>query len=227
MGTKEIRSDYHVDRTRRFVIGDERFEGDLQRDDTGENFALSIRHFDKVDQEFRGKITELIEYFSRIRKGQPVHVLDIAGGFDSLPSRELAERFGNQVEVTSIDLAETDIPVLPNFRHIRGDVFRLGAYIPDDSIDLAYSHQFLSYLKPNSGSHDLVFQRREPILDSLLRALKPDGVGLLEEDSGAFECEQARQYGRRTITALRRFGNGSSVFSFYRKPVRSELLAIL
>ncbi len=155
-----------------YSFGDEGFEPlFIYCDNTNEGFDIRNRPFKDIDHSFCGLITRYIN-----SSPSKVHILDLGCGTFALSAQQIADIFQDKVTVTAVDVAmHSDLADTENFKCKLEDACKLS--IPDDSVDLIYTWQFLFRLNSD---------RQKEALSEIARVLKPGGMALIDEDVFCF-----------------------------------------
>lgn len=138
----------------------------------GEKFLLMERRFKGMIDDILGNVpSRLIEHFLERNKNAGVDVLDVGGGRDGTTAKDIAGT-SPLVRVTNLDMVAVDESV-GNLTSKQGDVTDMD--LPNESFDVAYSHQVVPFLSKKDNSI-----RKIKVIDEVARVLKPGGVASID-----------------------------------------------
>jgi SAM-dependent methyltransferase len=155
---------------------------DLQRR-TGP--LLINRSFREINHTYRNLPVEVIEEYIRLRRPEPVRILDAGGGFQSQSALDLGRKFRSNVSVVNADLAL----ILESKTH---NVFPIPASIDalpfdDNAFDFVYSRMVFTNLHRMPGIHQPWNSYIHIVYSEITRVLKADGVGIIDDEYIAYK----------------------------------------
>lgn len=186
----------------------------------GEAFLLTDRAFIQIDRFFWHLPSRLIEFYLSSPQADQVRILDIGGGRDATAAREIASRYP-LAQVVNVDIVAIN-ERRGNLTSIRGDLCDLS--LPDASIDFAYSHQVLPFMRRADD-----FGRHIRVIDEFFRVLKVGGVGAIDfTDDSFLPGNVLRRINRRLNSQIvpKRKSYGGEFLLITKNPIDSAVIAI-
>jgi ubiquinone/menaquinone biosynthesis C-methylase UbiE len=146
---------------------------------------LINRSFKEINHTYRNLPSEVIEEYIRLRRPEPVRILDAGGGFKSQSALDLGRKFRSNVSVVNVDLALK----LESKTH---NVFPIPASIDalpfaDNAFDFVYSRMVFANLYRMPRFNKPLNSYIHKVYSELIRVLKADGVGIIDDEFIAYK----------------------------------------